>query len=122
MYITIRMFTFEFSCIHTIEPTGFIIAVGDQEGDSRQHDVSWEDDLATPLPSPPPIAPLPQVSMSRDASKGSESMEMSSVGSPDSECTSHNKSSSTEGLNESGEPLIQCTDNNNIATCMCTCM
>ena len=35
-------------------------------------------------------------------------MEISSVGSLDNECTSHNKSSSTEGLNESGEPSIQC--------------
>ena len=119
------------SFIHTIEPTGFIITVGttnphvtstsspprdNQNSDNDRLDVSF-DDLGTPPP--------PHVGMSRDASKGSASMEMSSVGSPDSECTSHNKSSSTEGLNESGEPLIQCTDNNlhnNIATCMCTCM
>ena len=107
-------------CIHTIEPTGFIIAVGGTNPqmtptsslpprDNQNDQEGGEDDLATPPPPPPPMPPLLQVSMSRDASKGSASMEMSSVGSPDSECTvtSHNKSSSTEGLNESGEPLIQ---------------
>ena len=82
----------------------------DQDGNGGQCEGSWdEDDLATPPPLPPPMPPLTRMHQPQDESKGSESMEISSVVSPSSEGTSHDNSSSTEGLNESGKPLIQFT-------------
>ena len=123
------------------KPTGFIIAVGNNpdsykgsqlslpKPDKRWykkksgHDVEKgsgvgtdSDELKTPPPPPPPLPPLPQADPDwykyANESKGSEPMDICSVGDGDDEDTSSDededpnnpeKSSSDEGLSESGE-------------------
>lgn len=126
------------------EPTGFIIAVGNNPDSYKgsqlslpKPDKQWykkgghdvgkgsevgnvvgtdSDELKTPPPPPPPLPPLPQADANwykyANDSKGSEAMDICSVGDGDDEDTSSDededlndpaKSSSDEGLNESGE-------------------
>ena len=68
-------------------------------------DESWDDDLATHPPLPPPMPPLSELDHSKDGSKGRASMEMNSLEVSGSDSTGHNRLSSTDRLNESGKPL-----------------
>ena len=68
------VYIFKHSCICTVEPTGFIIAVRETIHLRQHHplppcdgDESWDDDLATPPPLPPPMPPLSELKHSKDA-------------------------------------------------------
>ena len=74
------VYIFKHSWICTIEPTGFIIAVRDNPLRAAPSSLPpCDGDLATPPPLPPPMPPLSELDHSKDGSKGSASMEMSSL-------------------------------------------